>query len=336
MALRNNHRVLTGLLLGAAAALLSPAVHAQANLIKPGELWPDTDGHHIQAHGGGIIKLKKTYYWYGEQRRQGLEPKYRYVSCYSSNDLVHWKFRGDVVKLLPPDSLSADWILERPKVFYNARTKKYVLYFHLDDKGYKVAQVGVAVSDQPTGPFQYVKRFRPLGQESRDIGQFIDDDGTAYLVFEDRKQGFHIAKLSDDYMTVEKDVALVRAPMEGGAIVHYEGLYYSIGSALTGWRANPNKYATAPTLAGPWTEFKDIAPPETNTYGAQSTMLVKVVGSKKTTVIFLGDIWKPKTQWDSRYLWMPLEIGNGQLRLPAPRPWTLNVKTGETTFPAQP
>lgn len=324
-----------GLLAGASLFLGQHAV-AQSTLIKPGELWPDADGNHIQAHGGGIVKLGKTYYWYGEQRGQNLDPKYRYVSCYASKDLVNWKFQGNAVKMLPPDSLSADWILERPKVFYNAKSKKYVLYFHCDDKGYKVAQVGVAVSDRPEGPFQFVKRFRPLGQESRDIGQFIDDDGTAYLVFEDRKQGFHIARLSDDYMNVEKDVALVRAPMEGGAIVHYEGLYYSIGSALTGWRANPNKYATAPTLAGPWTEFRDVAPPETNTYGSQSTMLVKVVGTKKTTVIFLGDIWKPKTQWDSRYLWMPLEIGNGQLRLPAPRPWTLNVKTGETTFPAQP
>ena len=324
------------ILLSLAGTLLVSNAVAQSTLIKPGELWPDADGNHIQAHGGGIVKLGKTYYWYGEQRGQNLDPKYRYVSCYASKDLVNWKFQGNAVKMLPPDSLSADWILERPKVFYNAKSKKYVLYFHCDDKGYKVAQVGVAVSDRPEGPFQFVKRFRPLGQESRDIGQFIDDDGTAYLVFEDRKQGFHIARLSDDYMTVEKDEALVRAPMEGGAIVHYEGLYYSIGSALTGWRANPNKYATAPTLAGPWTEFKDVAPPETNTYGSQSTMLVKVVGTKKTTVIFLGDIWKPKTQWDSRYLWMPLEIGNGQLRLPAPRPWTLNVKTGETTFPIQP
>ena len=124
--------------------------------------------HRRQPHSGARrhYQAKKTYYWYGEQRRQGLDPKLRYVSCYSSDDLVNWKFRGDVVKMLPPDSLSADWILERPKVFYNAKTKKYVLYFHLDDKGYKVAQVGVAVSDQPTGPFQYVKRFRPLGSRA--------------------------------------------------------------------------------------------------------------------------------------------------------------------------
>ena len=73
---------------------------------------------------------------------------------------------------------------------------------------FQVAEVGVAVCDKPDGEFRYVKRFRPLGEESRDIGQFIDDDGTAYLVFEDRPHGFHIARLSDDYMTVERDMTL--------------------------------------------------------------------------------------------------------------------------------
>jgi len=299
--------------------------------IRPGQVWPDSDGNHIQAHGGGIIRIKKTYYWYGEQRGKGLDPKYRYVSCYSSKDLTNWKFRGNVVKMLPPDSISNRWVLERPKVYYNAGTKKYVMYFHLDDNNYKVAQVGVAVCDKPDGEFKYVKRFRPLGHESRDIGQFIDDDGTAYLVFEDRPFGFRIARLSKDYMDVEKEMTLVKAHMEGGAIVHLNGLYYSIGSALTGWNANPNKYSTAPTLEGPWTEFKDIAPVPTNTYGSQSTMLIKVVGTKKTTVIFMGDIWKPKTQYDSRYLWMPLEIGDGKLWLPEPKPWKLNIKTGEVS-----
>jgi hypothetical protein len=68
------------------------------NIIYPGEIWPDNRGKHIQAHGGGIIKLGKTYYWYGEERSQGLDTNYRYVSCYSSRDLVSWKFEGDVVK----------------------------------------------------------------------------------------------------------------------------------------------------------------------------------------------------------------------------------------------
>lgn len=104
------------------------------------------------------------------------------------------------------------------------------MYFHLDDRGYKVAEVGVAICDKPDGSFKYVKRFRPLGHESRDIGQFIDDDGTSYLVFEDRPYGFRIARLSKDYMDVEKEMTLVKAHMEGGAIVHYNILLLSVHS----------------------------------------------------------------------------------------------------------
>ncbi len=160
--------------------------------------------------------------------------------------------------------------------------------------------------------------------------QFIDDDGSAYLIFESRpSKGFYIAELSKDYLNVEKEVCFIKAPLEGGALVHYDGLYYIVGSELTGWKPNPNKYATSVSLRGPWTEFKDVAPPETYTYGSQSTMLLKIVGSRTTTVLFMADIWKPKTQWDSRYLWMPLEIGNGKLRLPRPKDWILNVATGE-------
>jgi hypothetical protein len=204
------------------------------------------------------------------------------------------------------------------------------MYMHLDDAKYKLARVAVATSDAVDGDYKYLKSFRPLGQESRDIGQFIDDDGSAYLIFEDRPaKGFHIAKLSDDYLTLEKDMSLIRAPLEGGAVVHYKDLYYVVGSALTGWKPNPNKYATAASLEGPWSEFKDIALPETNTYGSQSTMLLKITGTKTTSVFFMGDIWKPRTQWDSRYLWMPLAIGDGKLWLPEPKPWTLDIETGE-------
>jgi hypothetical protein len=36
----------------------------------PGRMWLDTDGHPIQAHGGGILydKNSRTYYWYGEYK----------------------------------------------------------------------------------------------------------------------------------------------------------------------------------------------------------------------------------------------------------------------------
>lgn len=300
-------------------------------IIHPGKVWLDDRGQMIQAHGGGVIHLEKTFYWFGEDRTPGNDPEKRYVSCYSSDDLVHWRFRNQILKLSNPENLAKDWILERPKVFYNAHTKKFVLYAHLDADHYKLARVAIAVSDTVDGDYHYVRSFRPLDKESRDIGQFIDDDGTAYLVFESRPtKGFFIAQLSNDYLSVEKQVSLVEAPLEGGAIVHYGGQYYAIGSHLTGWRPNPNVYATAPTLAGPWTAFQDIAPAETNTYSSQSTMMLKVQGTKTTSVIYMGDIWKPKALFDSRYLWMPLAIGGGKLSLPVPESWRINVKTGKT------
>ena len=320
----------------AALSLLAASLFAAPQTIKPGEIWPDDRGKHIQAHGGGIIQIRDTYYWFGEDRGEGNDRNLRYVSCYSSRDLAHWTFRNQVIKLADPENFGPGWILERPKVFYNRKTSTYVMYMHIDGRtaegNYKIARVGVATSGTVDGDYHYLRSFRPLGHESRDTGEFIDDDGTAYLIFEDRPFGFRIAKLSDDYLTVEKEVCLIPAHMEGGAIVHYQGLYYAIGSALTGWAPNPNKYATATSLGGPWSEFKDIAPPETKTYGSQSTMLLKVTGTKKTAVIFMGDIWKPRTQWDSRYLWMPIEIGDGKLWLPEPKEWTLDIATGESVI----
>jgi hypothetical protein len=40
----------------------------------PGELWKDNNGIHINAHGGGVLFHKGTYYWYGEHKVSGLSP----------------------------------------------------------------------------------------------------------------------------------------------------------------------------------------------------------------------------------------------------------------------
>ena len=324
--------LLLGLTLLTGISGLSARAQKPDDLIRPGDRWLDDRGVEIQAHGGGILKLKDTWYWFGEDRSQTNDPTKRYVACYSSTDLTHWKYRGQPLILSNPENLGPKFVLERPKVFYNKPTKTYVMYMHLDDSSYKLARVGVATSKNVDGPYTYVKSFRPLDQESRDIGQFIDDDGTAYLIFEARPtHGFYIAKLSDDFMNVEKQMSFVNARLEGGAIVHYKGLYYVLGSHLTGWRANPNVYATSSSLTGPWTEMQNIAPPEVNTYDSQSSMLLKVTGKKTTSVIYMGDRWTPGTLWDSRYIWMPIEIGDSKMTLPKPQPWHLDVKTGATT-----
>ena len=54
-------------------------------------------------------------------------------------------------------------ILERPKVIYNQRTGKFVMWFHLEFRGagYATARTALAVADRPTGPFTYVRSLRP-------------------------------------------------------------------------------------------------------------------------------------------------------------------------------
>ena len=308
------------------------AQSSQPAAVHPGDVWLDNRGQPIEAHGGGVIRYKGTFFWFGEDRTPSNDPAKRYVACYSSPDLVHWTFRNQVLQLSDPNH-AASFVLERPKVYPNPRTHKFVMYAHLDDAHYKLAEVAVFTSDRVDGNYTFVKSFRPLNQESRDIGQFIDDDGSAYLIFESRPtKGFFIAQLSDDYLSVARQVSFIPAPLEGGALVHYKGLYYVIGSHMTGWKPNPNVYATATSLSGPWTAFKDIAPPEANTYDAQSAMLLKVSGTRTASVIFMGDQWKPRNLSDSRYLWMPVSIGDGNFALPPPQPWTINVHTGVTTL----
>ena len=176
-----------------AALVLSPHRGvAKSDTIVPGEPWPDNRGAHIQAHGGGVIRHGDTFYWFGEDRGRDNDTSKRHVACYASKDLVNWEFRRQVLAQADPEDFGPKWILERPKVYPHARTKKFVMYMHIDgpmpgrEGNYQLARVGVAVSDTVDGPYTYVRSFRPLGLESRDIGQFIDDDGTAYLIFESR------------------------------------------------------------------------------------------------------------------------------------------------------
>jgi hypothetical protein len=310
--------------------------------IEPGLSWLDDRGRPIQAHGGAVIRQGDLWYWFGEDRSRDLDPVMRCVACYASADLVNWTFRGQVLRLADPENFGHEWILERPKVF-PCKTGKFVMYFHLDGRlpgnvsRYSIARVGVAVSETIDGDYRYVRSFRPLGRESRDIGQFIDDDGQAYLIFESRPtKGFFIARLTADRLDVAQETAFIAAPIEGGAIVRHDGLYYCIGSHLTGWWPNANKYLTAERLEGPWSELRDFAPPESHTFGSQSTNLLKITGTKQTTVIYLGDMWRPYDLPDSRYLWHPLKIGGGQLQLKPkgwmPGSWCINVQTGEVTY----
>ena len=128
--------------------------------IFPGKLWPDDRGIHINAHGGGVMKYQKTYYWFGEHKADSTNSARVGVTCYRSKDLNSWTYCG--VALAVSDEKGSDiergCIIERPKVIYNAKSKQFVMWFHLERKGhgYAAARYGVAVSKRPEGPYTFL------------------------------------------------------------------------------------------------------------------------------------------------------------------------------------
>ena len=130
------------------------------NNIRPGALWPDNRGIHINAHGGGILKRGKTFYWFGEHKADTTSAAMVGVTCYSSTDLANWTYRDVALSVSneKDNDIERGCIIERPKVVYNAKTRRYVMWFHLELKGrgYAAARYGVAVANKPEGPYQYL------------------------------------------------------------------------------------------------------------------------------------------------------------------------------------
>lgn len=133
----------------------------------PGQVWPDDNGTHLNAHGGGILFHDRAYYWFGEHKIEGKAGNHAHVGVhvYSSTDLYNWKDEGIALQVSddPHSNITKGCILERPKVTYNAKSKKFVMWFHLELKGqgYDTARNGVAVADHVTGPYVFLHSLRP-------------------------------------------------------------------------------------------------------------------------------------------------------------------------------
>ncbi len=236
-------------------------------------------------------------------------------------------------------------ILERPKVIHNAKTGKWVMWVHADgptatsDAQYAKATAGVAVADSPTGPFRYVDSYRldrvpasdPTNQHpsdpgmARDMNLFVDDDGTAYIVYASEENlTLYISKLDADYTNLSADPATAvegvdfRRPQpwiggqrEAPALTKVGGTYYLVTSGATGWAPNAAAYATATDLLGTWTAHGNPAT-GTNadtTCNSQSTSLLNLGDGR---VVYLGDRWNNATDLRTApSVWLPVTFGEG-------------------------
>ena len=139
-------------------------VYQKEKKIASGEVWRDMDGELINAHGGGILFHEGKYYWFGEHRPATGFVTEKGIACYSSTDLLNWKNEGIVFAVSEEagSDIEKGCIMERPKVIYNKKTGKFVMWLHLELKGqgYGPARTAVAVSDSPVGPYRFIRSGR--------------------------------------------------------------------------------------------------------------------------------------------------------------------------------
>jgi len=331
-------------LLTAVVSFLSPIIFAQKQpSFVPGKIWKDIDGQPINAHGGGLMFYNDTYYWYGEYKKgktwrvddvttwEDYRVNAGGVSCYSSKDLLNWKFEGIALEPNSTDSthdLHTSKVIERSKVIYNKTTGKFVMWMHLDSEDYSYARSGVAVSDQPTGPFIFIKSVRPNGSMARDMTIFQDDDGKAYHFFSSENNAtMHVCLLSEDYLshTSTEQRILINQSREAPAVFKYQQHYYLISSGCTGWSPNAASYAVADSVLGEWKPVDNPCkgPMADSTFLSQSTFVMPVAG-KENAFIFLADRWNKTDLEDSRYIWMPLVFKNEKPEVTWQEQWNLS------------
>ncbi|MEP7142376.1 MAG: glycoside hydrolase family 43 protein [Ferruginibacter sp.] len=295
-----------------------------------GELWTDTDGNPINAHGAGILVYEGTYYMFGEIKKgvtwqvpgqswEDFRVPAGGVSCYSSKDLVKWKSEGIALQPVtgdPKNDLDTGRVIERPKVVYNIKTKKFVMWMHIDKNDYSYSQSGVATSDQPAGPYKYLGSVKPNGQMARDMTVFKDEDEKAYLIYSsESNKTMHVCLLSDDYLAPTTTYSRITSAInrEAPAVFKYNKKYYLITSDCSGWSPNPATYAVADNLLGEWKQKGDPCKGAgaENTFQSQSTFVLPMPGHKDV-FIFMADRWNKSNLEDSRYVWLPLKMINGQ------------------------
>ncbi|MCG7206467.1 RICIN domain-containing protein [Streptomyces arenae] len=308
--MRRAYAILLSLCLAVIGALATAGPAAAASqTVTNGTRFTDTSGNVVHAHGGGVVKVGSYYYWFGEDRN--ADNTFRYVDAYRSTDLKTWEFRNHVLTQSSATELGTAYI-ERPKVIYDASTGKFVMWMHKENGvDYSEAKAAVAVSDSVDGNYTYQGSFRPLGQYmSRDITTFVDTDGTAYMVSAANENAdLQIYRLTADYTAVDSLVAnpWAGSSREAPALFKRGGVYFMLTSAATGWSPNQQKYATATSLAGPWTSWANVG--DSTAYGSQTAYVLPVTGTSGTSYLYMGDRWGNSfggTVNDSRYVWLPL------------------------------
>jgi hypothetical protein len=317
-------------------------------LIHNDQFWKDTSGISIYSQGGGILKVGATYYWYGAKyngavtyaanpTKENSDSSFAAVTCYSSTDLVTWKFENNILTAGGLGTMvdSSTWI-GRMGVVYNATTKKYVL----------IGQYGgpagtgemFATSGTPTGTFMFdhlqTSVTNVANMTTGDQTVFIDDDGAAYLICSSSmgRGNLYVAPIrASDSLNVEPATRIFGgAGREGNTMFKYGGTYYFCSSDLHGWNASHSYYIAATKIMGPYGAEGIIGNTDNDfSHVSQTGFFITVSGTAGTTVIFAGDRWSDFAGNGLGYnQWCPLSFSGTTPTMQSVSEWYLNAAAG--------
>ncbi|MDO4335047.1 MAG: family 43 glycosylhydrolase [Bacteroidales bacterium] len=284
-------------------------------VIVNGVPWYDQRDSIVSAHGANILRDNGKYWMFGEFKTDSTN-NFTGFSCYSSSDLVNWKFERIALRRQADGIMGQGRVGERPKVLKSPATGKYVMIMHSDNSRYKDPCVAYATSSAVDGEYEFQGSLLYKGQPIRkwDIGSFVDHDGKAYLLVHHGE----IYRFADDLQSLDSCMCKgVKGVGESPAMVHKDGKYYWFSSHTTSWERNDNMYASSASLSGPWEQHELFAPKGSNTWNSQTTFVLPIENVNDTTYMYMGDRWSfPKQRSAATYVWQPLQWIDGEPALP--------------------
>ena len=182
--------------------------------------------------------------------------------AYSTKDMQTWTFHGPIMK---PTDFS--WV-QKDAWASQVHEKDGRFWFYTavehDPAASHGKSIGVAVADNPLGPFRDAKGSALVKNEDTEGPHWWDDidptawteaDGTSYLVW--GNQIARIAKLKPNMIEFDGPIREIDLPdFEEGPWIFKRGEIYYLMYASMDKKISPDErisYATAPSIEGPWT-----------------------------------------------------------------------------------
>jgi len=223
-----------------------------------------------------LVVGDRLYLYVGhDEAREGEMFNMKEWLVYSTSDMRHWTAHGPIMRVTDFRWAQKDaWASQA--VRKNGRYWFYAAVEH--DPSHPGKAIGVAVSDQPTGPFVDAKgsalitnEMTPKGTHSwEDIDPtvFTEDDGTSWIAWGNRNA--YLAKLKPNMIELDGPIAEITPPhFEEGPWLHKRGNLYYLTYASLDRRTQQDErvsYATAPSIRGPWTYRGELTGPARNSF----------------------------------------------------------------------